>query len=90
MSIFVLLNCLQSTKAVYYNILVKEGEKLEFDTTKTFLDLFEGIVKDLPDHPAVVDIFSSYTYKELDMASDAIATYLLRQGVKKNDFVVIN
>ena len=70
-------------------IKLSEGEKLEFDTTKTFLDLFEGIVKDLPDHPAVVDIFSSYTYKELDMASDAIATYLLRQGVKKNDFVVI-
>ena len=68
---------------------VSQGEKYEYDTSKTWIDLFrEQEVKD-PDKIAVVDKNSSMTYKELNEASDKIAAYLINNGVKVNEFVAV-
>ena len=66
-----------------------KGEEIEYDTSKTWLDLFEEQVKERPDAEAVTDESSSMTYGELDQASDKVASWLISKGIEKNDFVAI-
>ncbi|MBQ8072988.1 MAG: non-ribosomal peptide synthetase, partial [Clostridia bacterium] len=68
---------------------LSRGEELPYDENETWIDLFQKQVKRAPDHPAVTDRNSSYTYAELDKASDRIAGWLIRNGVKENTFVAI-
>ena len=65
------------------------GKELVYDTSKTWLDLFDEQVKRAPDAEAVSDENSSMTYKELDTASDSVAGWLISQGVQVNDFVAV-
>lgn len=56
---------------------------------KTFLDLFKEQVQRTPQKRAIVDHCSSLSYQELDQESDRIASHLLQEGVKANEFVGI-
>ena len=71
------------------NILkISEGEKYEYDTSKTWVDLFIEKVKTNP-NSFISDADSSITYAELNRRTDIIAIQLLNSGVKAGDFVAI-
>ncbi len=70
-------------------IALSYGGDLSYDKKKTFVDLFEKNVKEVPDNVAVVACDGSYTYKELDEASNILANYLKRKGVGEKEFVAI-
>ena len=70
-------------------IELSKGEELKYDTRKTWLDLFDSQVKSDPSALAVMDENSSMTYGELDHASDQVACWLIKQGIKENDFVAV-
>ena len=65
------------------------GETMEYDTSKTWIDIFQDFARSDPGHRAVVDSTGSFTYEELDRKSDKFASWLCTQGVQVNDFVVI-
>ena len=65
------------------------GGALEYDASKTWIDLFIAHAAAHPDRIAVVDGNGSYTYGELDAASDRIAAYLIQSGVQENSFVAV-
>ena len=70
-------------------LALSRGETLSYDTTKTWIDLFQDQVVLHPEQPAVVDAEGSYTYRELDEASDAVARYLLNKGLPPDAFIAI-
>ncbi len=70
-------------------LALSKGEDLAYDKGETWIDLFRSWVQKTPDSTAVVDSKGSYTYRELDQASDSIAAGLLNSGVKENSFVAV-
>ena len=68
---------------------ISTGKTLDYDTTATWVDLFQQQAKARPDQVAVVDSTSQLTYRELDKKSDSLAHWLVSQGVKPDDFVAI-
>ena len=68
---------------------LSRGETLVYDTTQTWIDLFKEQVAQRLDQPAVVDADGSYTYRELDEASDAVARYLIAKGIQPDTFIAI-
>ena len=68
---------------------ISYGGDLDYNKDETVIDMFVSQAKKHPNKTAVVDKDSSYTYQELDDASNAIANYLLENGVKKGEFVAI-
>ena len=70
-------------------LALSKGEDLAYDKEETWIDLFRSWVRKTPDSTAVVDSKGSYTYRELDQASDCIAAGLLDSGVKENSFVAV-
>ncbi|MCR5079503.1 MAG: amino acid adenylation domain-containing protein, partial [Bacilli bacterium] len=70
-------------------IALSKGVDVPYDKSKTFVDLFLNRVKEDGDATAVVDYRSSYTYRELDEASNILANYLKAKGVEEKEFVAI-
>ena len=70
-------------------ISLSKGNDLAYDREKTWIDLFLEQVKDHPDKAAVIAGNGSYTYGELNRASDAIAQWLIANGVSENSFVSV-
>ena len=68
---------------------VSAGEKLAYDTSKTWLDLFKEQVAKTPEKIAVADENSAFSYKALDELSDKVATWLGANGAEENKFVAI-
>ncbi len=68
---------------------LSRGETIEYDQSKTFVDLFQRQVAISPEAIAVVDSLGSMTYQELDNQSNILAKVLVDQGVVKDDFVGI-
>ena len=68
---------------------LSRGETLEYDTTETWIDLFKEQVALHPDRPAVVATDGTYTYRELDEDSDAVARYLIAKGLQPDTFIAI-
>ena len=66
---------------------LSKGEELEYDRSKTFVDLFAEQAKARPEATAVVDCEGAITYGELDARSDALASKLAELGVKPGGFV---
>ena len=70
------------------------GETLEYDKSKTFIDLFREQAAKTPDAVAVVDKNSQLTYRELDEASDEYAkivvpgTFVCLEMPRVKEFVV--
>ena len=53
-------------------VKIGAGEKRDYDTTKTLIDLFKEQAKKTPDAVAVVDKDSQFTYRELDQESSCL------------------
>ncbi len=70
-------------------LALSKGETLEYDTTETWIDLFKRQVAERPDQTAVVAADGSFTYRQLDEASDAVAHYLTEKGIQPDTFVAI-
>lgn len=70
-------------------ISVSKGRELAYNTEKTWIDLFLAQAEKHPDKTAVVDSKGSFTYEELNRASDAVAAWLIRSGVQENSFVAV-
>ncbi|MER2182807.1 MAG: amino acid adenylation domain-containing protein, partial [Clostridia bacterium] len=66
-----------------------KGESLIFDSHETWLDMFSKCVDQCPDYVAVVDSEGAYTYAELNTAANAVAAWLIDQGVTENSFVAV-
>lgn len=65
------------------------GERLEYDTSETWVDLFVRQARLTPGAVAVADRDGHLTYAELDGRSNALASKLIGMGVKPNDFVAL-
>ena len=65
------------------------GRTLDYDRSLTWIDQFQQQAKAHPDQTAVVDSTSQLTYRELDEKSDALAHWLVGQGVNPDDFVAV-
>ena len=70
-------------------ISISKGRELAYNTEKTWIDLFLAQAEKHPDKTAVVDSKGSFTYEELNRASDAVAAWLIRSGVQENSFVAV-
>ncbi|MCF0167964.1 MAG: amino acid adenylation domain-containing protein, partial [Bacteroidales bacterium] len=70
-------------------ILLGQGEKYAYDTTKTWVNLFVAAAKENAGSVAVADKENRLTYAQLDTMSDALAQILIDKGVKPDDFVAI-
>jgi len=70
-------------------IRIGTGKPLTFNREDTFVSLFKKCVSKYPDNIAVVDENERITYRQLDESSDKIASYLVGQGVEKEDFVAL-
>ena len=65
------------------------GSYMEFDADKTFVQLFDECVRQVPNHVAVADQSGQLTYNDLSRYSNALAHYLTEAGVKPGHFVSI-
>ncbi|MBQ0024343.1 MAG: amino acid adenylation domain-containing protein [Bacteroidales bacterium] len=70
-------------------IALGKGEIQEYDRSRTFVDLFVEQAERTPDAVAVTDCEGSFTYNELNIASNALAHSLVEAGVKPDDFVCV-
>ena len=70
-------------------LALSKGEELRYDAGQTWLDLFLAAVDRVPEKTAVSDSKGSYTYDELNRASDRIAAFLHENGVEENSFVAV-
>ena len=71
-------------------LALSKGETLDYDTTETWIDLFRRQVAERPYQTAVVAADGSYTYRQLDEASDAVADYLINNiGLRPDTFIAI-
>ncbi len=65
------------------------GETKPYDLCHTFIEAFTERAAHQPDAIAVSDSNSQYTYAELDRESNRLAHYLVKEGVKADDFVCV-
>ena len=65
------------------------GETVAYDREKTIVDQFREQAKARPDHPCVLDLTTSLTYREVDEKTDRIAAFLNSKGIGKGDFVAV-
>ena len=68
---------------------LSQGKTLSYDDTETFVTMVARHGEETPDALAVVDDNGLLTYAELNRQSDALASYLLKQGLKDGAFVGI-
>ena len=68
---------------------LSKGEELPYDRGMVWLDLFKERVKEMPDALAISAKNGTLTYSELDAASDRLASYILKKGVKRGSFIAI-
>ncbi|SHN14586.1 amino acid adenylation domain-containing protein, partial [Flavobacterium pectinovorum] len=62
---------------------------VDYPMDKTIIDLFEEQANNFPDAIAVVFDDEELTYKELNEKANQLADYLLSNGLKKGDFVLL-
>ncbi|MCQ2075240.1 MAG: amino acid adenylation domain-containing protein, partial [Bacteroidaceae bacterium] len=66
------------------------GKKMRYDSKKTFPSIFTEQAVAHPDNIAVVSEEASYTYAQLESQSNALAHYLIDNGVKAGEFVCVS
>jgi amino acid adenylation domain-containing protein len=64
-------------------------EPLDDAWEESMHELFAKQAERVPDFPVVIDSDNCWTYRELDQRSNQLANYLIAQGVKPKDIVVI-
>ena len=70
-------------------IKLSADEKLDFETSKTGLDLFGDNAEKYPDKIASADEIYQMIYSELDNLSDKISSWLIENGVQENELVIV-
>ena len=65
------------------------GAKTDYPKDSSLVKEFKLQVQENADKIALKNTEKSYTYKELDNKTDSIAAFLIEEGVKPKDFVVI-
>lgn len=65
------------------------GSKTDYPKDSSIVKEFKLQVQENADKIALKNTEKSYTYKELDNKTDSIAAFLIEEGVKPKDFVVI-
>ncbi|MBQ0096736.1 MAG: AMP-binding protein, partial [Bacteroidales bacterium] len=70
-------------------ISLSRGADMDVDVKETFVSLFVKQAAATPDAVAVVGEDGTYTYRELDLRSNALANHLAGKGVNPGDFVCI-
>lgn len=65
------------------------GEEMDYDTSKTFVDVLAQRVAEQPDAIAVSDRDGEITYGELNRRSDILARNLIDAGVEPDQFVAL-
>ena len=78
---------LLSDKETAKVLALSKGDAIEYDGTKTVVNMIHANAIARPFATAVVDCEGSITYGELDARSDALATSLAEFGVKPGGFV---
>ena len=68
---------------------LSEGEKMEYDKSQTWIDMFLQHVKEQPEADALVDYKSKVSYAEMNRQSIALAKILLDKGVTPGSVVAI-
>ena len=68
---------------------LSEGEKLEYDKSQTWIDMFLQHVKEQPDADALVDYKSKVSYAEMNRQSIKLARILIDKGVTPGSVVAI-
>lgn len=66
---------------------LSKGLPMEYDASKTPLELIMEFAKSTPDAIAVADIDTSLSYAQLDTMTNALAHVLVANGVQQNQFV---
>jgi len=66
-----------------------DASVLDYDTSKTFVDIFRDVAKKYPEKTAVVYRDRSYTYAQVDALSDSIAAYILSLGIGRGQTVSV-
>ncbi len=61
--------------------------KTNYPSNKTWLDLFEGIIKSTPNKTAISKNSKYFTYQELDFKANCLAHHLQKIGVQTNTIV---
>ena len=70
-------------------LIFSKGEELDYDKNMTWLDMFKSRVSKTPDALAIHASNGELTYKELDEASDRVASYILNRGVQAGSFIAV-
>ena len=85
------LNSLQRISGIEEEEIMEmsAGEKLPYDRTMIWLDLFRERVKEAPDRLAVSASNGELTYKELDEASDRVAAFILASKAEQGSFIAV-
>ena len=78
-----------SSEGITEMLAISRGIDIEYDRTRTWVDMFMDHARENPDNIAVVDRNGSLTYSQLDQISENIAAYLVRNNVNVNDFVAV-
>ncbi len=63
------------------------GHHVAYDRQETVVSLFRQAVAQYPDRPAIIGVDNQYTFAELDVLSDRLASGLCRRGVGKEQLV---
>lgn len=71
-------------------IASSQGKKMEVDLNKTFVDVFIEQATQHPDSVCVVSPEATYTYDQVNRRSNAVAHYLMSQGVSEGEFVCVS
>lgn len=71
------------------NSIVQMYEEQGYLAKETVHGVIMDIAKKYPDNIAVLDNEGSFTYKQLDMYSNALANYFLENGLRRKDTVLL-
>lgn len=74
-----------SARMVLPDPTISLGSECTFEIVTQFIEM----ARQHPTHEALVDIHDSWTYAELNDASNRIASYLSAHGIRKGDFVAV-
>ena len=70
-------------------LTLSQGERMSYDLSKTWVDLFREQASLHPERTAVSAENGSFTYGELDRLSDRLAARLIAEGVERDSFVAV-
>jgi amino acid adenylation domain-containing protein len=70
-------------------LLPNPAEPLGSDCAGTVHDRLSYQSERLPQQPAVIDPYDSWTYQELNARSNQLAHYLLESGIRKEDIIAL-